>query len=228
MTLHVYDFDQGSDEWHDARRGIVTASAVGQLLTSSGTVARNETSRALTNLLVAERITGYTDPTYVSADMERGKYDEPIARDHYSEHMAPVTHVGFMVREEFGFKLGYSPDGLVGDDGLIEIKSRRQKKHLETILIDNVPAENMAQIQCGLLVSRRKWCDYVSWCGGMPMWTIRVTPNRHWQEAILEAVAAFEETATTMIARYENTTCGLPETERTLDLYTEMTLDGHH
>jgi len=228
MTLTTYDFEQGSDEWNAARRGMVTASVVGQLLTSSGTVAHNETSRALTNLLVAERITGYTDPTYVSADMERGNYDEPLARDHYSENIEPVTQVGFMVRDEFGFKLGFSPDGLVGDDGLIEIKSRRQKKHLETILTDKVPTENMAQIQCGLLVSRRKWCDYCSWSGGMPMWTIRVTPNRHWQEAILEAVAAFEETATTMITRYENITRGLPETERTPDLYTEMTLDGHH
>ena len=222
MTLHTYEFEQGSEEWDDARRGIVTASVVGQLLTSSASIASNDISRSLTLKLTAERITGYTEPTYVSTDMARGTYDEPIARDHYSEHIAPVTQVGFMVRDEFGFKLGYSPDGLVGDDGLIEVKSRRQKKHLETILTDKVPAENMAQIQCGLLVSRRKWCDYVSWCGGMPMWTIRVTPNRHWQEAILEAVAAFEETATTMITRYENVTRGLPETERTITLVEEM------
>ena len=224
MTLHILPVEQGTEAWHDARRGMVTASVVGDLLTSSGTVAHNESSRALTNLLVAERITGYTDPTYVSADMERGNYDEPIARDHYSEHIALVTQVGFMVRDEFGFKLGYSPDGLVGDDGLIEVKSRRQKKHLETILTDKVPAENMAQIQCGLLVSRRKWCDYCSWSGGMPMWTIRVTPNRHWQEAILEAVAAFEETAAAMIARYENITRGLPDTIRTTPLDVELHL----
>lgn len=222
MTLHVYDFEQGSDEWHDARRGMVTASAVGHLLTSSGTVARNDTSRTLTALLTAERITGYTEPTYISADMERGNFDEPIARDHYSEHIAPVTQVGFIVRDEFGFRIGYSPDGLVGDDGLIEVKSRRQKKHLETILTNKIPPENVAQIQCGLLVSGRAWCDYVSWCGGMPMWTIRVLPNLHWQEAILEAAATFEETATTMIARYSAATSGLPETERGIDLYEEI------
>lgn len=224
MTLQILPVQQGTDEWHDARRGIVTASAVGKLLTSSGTLAQNDTSRELTRLLVAERITGYTDPTYVTADMERGIWDEPIARAHYNEHIAPVTECGFMIRDEFGFKIGYSPDGLVGDDGLIEIKSRRQKTHLKTILTNKVPVENMAQIQCGLLVSGRDWCDYVSWCGGMPMWTIRVLPNIHWQEAILEAVAAFEEAATTMIARYENVTRGLPETERGIDLYEEMRL----
>ena len=62
-----------------------------------------------------------------------------------------------MVRTEPGWKLGYSPDGLVGDDGLIEVKSRRAKKQLQTILSGQVPAENMPQLQAGLLVSGRSW-----------------------------------------------------------------------
>jgi hypothetical protein len=82
-----------------------------------------------------------------------------------------------MVRDDWGFSLGYSPDGLVGDDGLIEVKCRRQKKHLQTILADEVPPENMAQLQCGLLVSGREWIDYVSYCGGMPMYVKRVYPD---------------------------------------------------
>lgn len=227
MTLQILDVEQGTPEWDAARRGMVTASVVGQLLTSSFTVAHNDTSRALTAHLTAERITDYTEPNYVSADMERGNNDEPIARDHYSEHVSPVRQCGFMVNT-FGYPIGYSPDGLVGTDGLIEIKSRRQKKHLDTILTNAVPPENMSQIQAGLLVSGRAWCDYVSWCGGMPMWVIRVYPNQHIQEAIIQAVAEFEETAATMIARYEQHTDGLPATERGIDLYTEMTLNGHH
>lgn len=221
MTLHVFDFEQGSDEWNTARRGMVTASVVGQLLTSAGTVAHNDTSRALTTHLAAERITDYTEPNYVSADMERGNYDEPIARDHYSEHVAPVTQCGFMV-DTFGYAIGFSPDGLVGTDGLIEIKSRRQKKHLDTILKNQVPVENIAQIQAGLLVSGRDWCDYCSWSGGMPMWRIRIYPDIKWQEAIIEAVAEFEESAATMIDRYEIRTRNLPETERTINLVEEM------
>ena len=222
MTLQVFDFEQGSDDWNAARRGMVTASVVGQLLSSTGKVADNDTSRALTTHLAAERITDYTEPNYVSADMERGNFDEPIAREHYRDHYAPVTECGFMVREEFGFKIGYSPDGLVGTDGLIEIKSRRQKKHLQTIINDRVPAENMAQIQAGLLVSGRDWCDFISWSGGMPMWVIRVKPLRAWQEAILQAAAEFETAATNMVARYETVTKGLPETERTINLVEEM------
>ncbi|MBM4616348.1 hypothetical protein GS540_17880, partial [Rhodococcus hoagii] len=129
----LQDLVQGTDEWLEQRRGIVTASVVGKLVTAKTLQpASNAESRGLTALLAAERITGWSDPTYISDDMLRGIEDEPKARDIYSEHFAPVTETGLMIRDDNGVKLGYSPDGLVGDDGLIEIKSRRQKVHLET------------------------------------------------------------------------------------------------
>jgi hypothetical protein len=216
MTLSTYpDIAQGTPEWDDVRRGLVTASAVGALLTAGGKVANNDTSRTLTNLLVAERITGHTDPTYQSDDMLRGLMDESLATAKYAEHFdTPVAGMGFMSREIDGWHLGYSPDGLVGDVGLVEVKSRRQKKHLQTILADQVPPENVAQIQCALLVSGRAWCDYISWCGGMPMWTKRVYPDPVLHVAIVEAVAQFEETAAQMLADYAARTKGLPMTER--------------
>jgi hypothetical protein len=212
------DLEQGTDEWHDQRRGIVTASVVGRLLTSTLKVASNDTSRTLTAQLVAERITGWTDPIYVSDDMLRGHDDEPRAVDVYSEHFAPVETVGFMVRDDWGFQIGYSPDGLVGDDGLIEVKSRRAKKHLATILDDEVPAENMAQLQCGLLVSGRAWVDYVSFCGGMPLYVKRVEPDPAWFAAILAAVEGFEESAALMVADYRHATRDLPPTERVIEM----------
>lgn len=216
MTLVTYpDITQGTPEWDDARRGMVTASAVGQLLTATGKVAANDTSRTYTNLLVAERITGHTDPTYQSDDMLRGLMDESLATAKYAEHFGvEVAEMGFMHREIDGFRIGYSPDGLVGDVGLVEVKSRRQKKHLATILADAVPPENVAQIQCALLVSGRAWCDYISYCGGMPMWTKRVYPDPVLQVAIVEAVAAFEENAAAALATYHDRTAGLPMTER--------------
>lgn len=216
MSLHVYDdLIQGTDEWLKARRGIVTASTVGRLITPKTIKpASNPDSRALAAQLVAERITGWSEEPYVSHDMLRGSLDEPVARALYAEHYAPVAEVGFMVRDDWGFKIGYSPDGLVGDDGLIEIKSRRPRQHLATILAGEVPAENMAQIQCGLLVSGRQWCDYISYCGGMPMWVTRVEPDPRWHEAILAAVAQFEQVAAEMIAAYEVAVAGFPMTER--------------
>ena len=216
MSLHEFpDLIQGSDEWLDQRRGMMTASVVGQLITPKTIKpAANDTSRALITLLAAERITGWTDPVYVNDDMWRDTMDEPIARDLYTRHYAPVTECGFMVRDDWGWSLGYSPDGLVGDDGLIEVKSRRPKKHLATIVADEVPLPNMAQIQAGLLVSGREWCDYVSYCGGMPLWVKRVTPDQKWYVAIIDAVVAFEETAAQIVATYRQAVAGLPPTER--------------
>jgi hypothetical protein len=220
MTLTVMpDLIQGTDEWHDQRRGMVTASVVDQLITTKTIQpANNDHSRSLVAQLVAERITGWTDPTYLGDDMLRGIEDEPRAIDVYSEHYAPVTTAGFMVRDDWGFPIGYSPDGLVGDDGLVEVKSRRPKKHLQTIIADEVPAENMAQLQCGLLVSGRQWIDYVSFCGGMPLYVKRTFPDPRWHDAIVAAARALEETAAAIVEKYQAVTAGLPSTERLIEM----------
>lgn len=204
----------------DQRRGMVTASAVDKLVTGKTlAVANNEVSRGLTRLLTAERITGWTDPTYVSDDMLRGTMEEPLAREAYAKSReVEVVEMGFMVRDDWGFDIGLSPDGLVGDDGLIEIKSRRAKKHLETILADEVPAENVAQIQCALLVSGRAWCDYISFCSGMPLWVRRVEPDQRWFDAIVAAVKQFEENAAEMASTYLARVKGLPMTERYIEM----------
>jgi len=220
MSLTEYpDVIQGSDQWMDQRRGIVTASVVGKLLTSTRKVASNDTSRALVATLVAERITGWTDPVFVSDDMLRGTDDEPRAFLAYMQHTGYTMGItGFMTRDDWGFPIGYSPDGLVGDDGLIECKSRRAKKQLQTIVDDEVPAENMAQIQCGLLVSGRAWCDYVSYCGGMPLYIKRMFPDPEWFEAIVAAVTSFELAASLMTEQYRDATKGLPMTERVVEM----------
>lgn len=281
MTLRILDnLEQGTEEWADQRRGMVTASVVGNLLsvgklgaigygcpkcsalandpcltvrtakTATAApptpikslhperakvaednrataplvieVANNETSRSLTKLLTAERITGWTDPTFTSDDMYRGIEDEPRARDLYREHYGPVTEVGFMIRQESGWTLGYSPDGLVGDDGLIEVKSRRAKKQLSTVLADSVPAENIPQLQAALLVSGRKWIDYVSFTGGMALFVKRVFPDERWFAAIKEACRTFEHAAESMANTYLERVDGLPVAERIVEL--EMVL----
>lgn len=226
MSLQIFNsLEQGSSEWHAARRGIVTASVAGLLVTTKTLkTAANETSRGLIATLAAERITGFTEPSPTSAAMERGTLDEPYAREVYSENIAPVEELGFMVREftEWGgYRIGYSPDGLVGDDGLIEIKSRTQKIQLATVLADEVPAENMAQIQTGLLVSGRSWCDYVSYCGGMKLYTKRVEPITAWHDAILKAVVDAEVLAEQMIATYNERMANNPDTVR-IDHYAEL------
>ena len=215
MTLHVYeDLEQQSDEWYKARRGIITASVVGKLLTPTGRVASNDYSRALTFELAAERITGESEYVHVNGDMERGNEVEPLARDLYARHFQrPVTQVGFMVEDKWGFRIGYSPDGLVAHDGLIEVKGPRAKKHLKTIVENQVPAEHMAQIQCGLLVSGRVWCDFITYYGGMRPYPIRVHADPKWQDAIVLAATEFERAVTEITNTYVERTTGLPMTD---------------
>lgn len=207
---------QGSQEWLACRRGVVTASVVGQLITpSTRKLAGNDRSRGITARLVAERITGQVEPVPVSEDMWRGVIEEPRARARYAgRYHLPVTETGFLLREEPTWRLGYSPDGLAGADGLIEIKCPRAKGHLATILTGEVPAQYVAQCQAGLLVSGRAWLDYISYCGGMPLWHTRVYPDPAWQAAIIAACERFETTAVEMTAAYTAKTAGLPDTER--------------
>jgi hypothetical protein len=177
--------------------------------------ADNDTSKALILALAAERITDYVEDTFVTHDMFRGIESEPYARDLYAEHTdQPVEEVGFMVREFEGFKIGYSPDGLVGEDGLIEIKAPRQKGHLSTVVSNEVPAQHMAQLQTGLLVSGREWIDFVSYSGGMHLWPKRVTPDPAWQDAILAAAEKAERDIKAHVATYQRATEGLPLAKR--------------
>lgn len=215
MALRLYPgIVQLSDEWWAVRRGIVTSSVIGRLITPAKlAVAGNEAARAVVAALTAERITGRTDQGGMSWDMIRGREHEPYARDAYSTNHAAVREMGFMARDDWGFSIGWSPDGLVGDDGCIEIKCPRAKGHLATIVADEVPVEHTAQIQTALLVSGRAWCDFVSFYGGMPLYRKRVLPDPRWREAIVAAVTAFEEQAEHLAAAYRAAAEGLPATE---------------
>lgn len=191
------DLVQGSDEWLAARCGLLTASEVKLILTPALKVASNDKERAHLCELLAQRITKYVEPTFVSDDMLRGHTDEVEARKIYSELVHPVdATVGFITNDKWGFTLGYSPDGLVGKEGAIECKSRRQKYQVqmisEHVANGTIPEEFMLQVQTGLLVSERQWIDLVSYCGGMPMAIVRVWPDEKIQAAILEAAGAFE------------------------------------
>lgn len=193
-----------------------TAAAVAGRPTSPQIIepAGGDDSRNVVTTAAAERISGFVDPTFQSLDMQRGNDDEPFAVVAYSEHHAPVRECGFMVRRWGGFALGYSPDGLVGTDGLIEIKSRRGRTQVETVLSGEIPAENFAQLQAGLFVSGRAWIDYVSFAGGLHLWTQRVTPDPLWQNAIRAAVETFEADVTATVDAYLAAAEGLPLTER--------------
>lgn len=200
------DLIQGSDEWHAARCGLLTASEMHLIVTPTLKAASNDKERGHLYELLAQRITGYVEPSYISDSMLRGMEDEIDARLLYAKQYAPVQEVGFITNDKWGFTIGYSPDGLVSDNGQIECKSRNQKYQIRTI-VDYVSAETidpdfMIQVQTGLLVSERDWCDLVSYCSGLPMATVRVFRDEKIQGAILEAAMAFETRLADKLASY--------------------------
>ena len=216
MALTIYDqLEQGTPEWLQARAGILTASTIGQLITAKTIKpAMNDRSRGLCQTLIAERITGHVEPVHPNRAMTRGTLLEPTARRIYaSETRQDVTEVGFARLDTDTYTLGSSPDGLVGSDGGIEIKSPSAKVHIATVLSGAIPDYNRAQVQAFLHVTGRAWCDFISYYPGEPLFIIRDFPDERWQKAIVSAAEQFEETARSAVARYETATHGLPSTE---------------
>ena len=207
MAIRYYkEIEQGSDEWYAVRCGVLTASEMKHLITGKTLkYADNPTSRTHLNELLAQRITGYVEPSYISDDMLRGKEDEIAARLAYSEHFAPVEEMGFVTNDKWGFVIGCSPDGLVGKDGGVEFKSRLQKHQVSTIIAGAIPEEHVIQVQTSMLVTDRPWWDYGSYCAGLPMDVIRAEADPRIQGAIVEAANAFENTLRERLALYEET-----------------------
>lgn len=231
--MKIYkDLAQGTPEWLEARRGILTASVIGKLITPKTIkVSTAEATKTVINKLAAERITGVVESIPTTRDMERGNNDEPIAREYYSQYAGvPVDEVGFITENysqaisidlenlsegaEVDFTLGYSPDGLVGEDGLIEIKSRKPEHQLATVLAGTIPDYHMAQVQLGLLITGRKWCDYVSFRGGMRLFVTRILPDNNWQKTLVLAGAYAETRIQEIVRKYERATAFMPTTER--------------
>lgn len=205
VTYHT-DLIQGSDEWLAARCGLLTASEFDRIITPTLKIASNAKERAHCWELAAQRISQYVEPHYLSDAMLRGHEDEIAARDLYRKHFAKVTDCGFVTNDKWGFTLGCSPDGLVGDDGLIECKSRGQRFQIQTICEfyadGTIPEDFVLQVQGELLVTGRKWCDFLSYSGGLPMVAIRVFPDAKVQDAIVDAASKFEARINEVVSDY--------------------------
>lgn len=215
MTLTVYEnLEQGSDDWLQARCGMICASDLNKILTPTLKQANNDHTKKHAYHLAAERITNYVEPAYIGDNALKGMEGELLAREIYEQHYAPVQEIGGMVRDFGGFKLWSSPDGLVWGDGGIEIKTRAAKFQIETISTMEIPIEHRLQVQAGIMVSGRDWWDYVSFCGGMPLCVIRVLPDPVMQSAIISACEAFEEKIAEVIEKYKK---GLLSMEKVIE-----------
>ena len=213
IPIYYHDIEQGSDEWHALRRGVITASTISKLITGTGKPANNDTSRAQLLQLLAERVTGESEASFSSDDMARGHLLEPLARNIYAAHRAPVQECGFVTADFDRTVIGYSPDGLVGDDGLIEIKSPRQKNHFRSLLNDEVPAEYVPQVQTGLAVTGRAWCDYISYAPGLPLFVRRCERDEVVIAQLIAAAQAAEVELQRLMEIYTAKAAIFPATE---------------
>jgi putative phage-type endonuclease len=158
---------QGSPEWFAARCGRVTASRVADV------VARTKTGWGASRAnyaaeLIAERLTGCTAPGFSNSAMQWGTDQEPVARAAYEARTGvSVDLVGFVDHPEIAMS-GASPDGLIGDDGLLEIKCPNTATHLDTLLSETVPGKYVTQMQWQMACTGRAWCDFASFDPRLP------------------------------------------------------------
>ena len=159
--------EQRTDEWYAARLGKVTASRVADVIAK--TKSGYSTSRAnYMAELICERLTGVRGDSYASAAMQWGTNTEPQARAAYEARSGSlVTETGFVPHCSI-FDGGASPDGLIGDDGLVEIKCPFTATHLDTLLTETVPGRYVTQMQWQMACTGRQWCDFVSYDPRLP------------------------------------------------------------
>ncbi len=188
--LQIFEIDQGSADWYMARLGIVTASEFHTLLVKGkGEGGESVGQRTYMLTLIGELMTGMPQMSFSNDHMERGKIMEDEARDAYSLVTdAEPRRVGFMRRG----RIGCSPDSLIGDDGMLEIKTKFPQHHLAILVEDEVPAEHKAQLQGQLLVSRRQWVDFVSYWPGLPIFIKRVYREDQYIAELDAAIGRFQ------------------------------------
>lgn len=160
--------EQGSDEWFAQRIGLVTASRLNDVmatLKSGGEAATRKNYRAQ---IIAERLTGTKPDSFTNAAMQWGTDNEPIARANYEVlYGVDVDQVGFILHPDIKMT-GASPDGLIGSDGLIEIKCPNTATHIDYLLGNVPPVEYRNQMLWQMECTGRKWCEFVSFDPRMP------------------------------------------------------------
>jgi hypothetical protein len=188
----IRDVAQGSAEWLALRRGLVTCSELDCLLVNGkGPEGFGAGAMSYMDQLIGERITGEAaELPFQTKATERGHKLEGMARGLYQvREGVKVEEVAIILSHG----IGYSPDGLIGDAGLTEIKTKLPKFQVGVLLAGEVPKEHVAQCQGGLYVSGREWIDFVSYWPGMPLFVKRMYRDDVYIANLAERVTIFNE-----------------------------------
>lgn len=194
--------EQRSEEWFKARLGKVTASRVADVLAKIKT-GESASRRNYKIQLVSERLTGEKQETYINQAMQDGIDREFYARERYVQQFGEVEEVGFIQHPTL--EAGASPDGLVSEDGIIEIKCPLGTTHTETLMTQEVPSKYIPQIQWQLRCTGRKWCDFISYNPMFPehlqLFVKRVEADEQYQLMLEKEISDFLIEVQTVIDR---------------------------
>lgn len=195
IAPEIFDVAQNSPEWFEARRGIVTASRFADVLAKGQGITR----RKYLLTLAGEAITGECAESFGNVHTERGHEMEAEARDLYAfARDADPQLVGFMRRG----RAGCSPDALIGDDGMLEIKTKLPHLQLDVLDKGKLPSEHVAQVQGQLWIAGRDWADFVSYWPKLPLFCIRVERDDKYIAVLKQAVDDFVGELDVYIKRY--------------------------
>ena len=186
--LEIINCEQGSPEWFEARRGCVTMSEVDSVLAKGRGKTPSKARQSYMLTLAGEILSGEIEEPATSRSLERGRIMEAEARDYYAflKDCEP-RKVGFLKRGQ----VGCSPDSLIGDEGLHEIKTKAPKYHLQVVLDDVLPEEHKPQCMGALWIADREWIDFQSYWPKLPPFIKRVYRDEPYIAELAAAVAQF-------------------------------------
>ena len=196
--LEIIDCEQGTDEWLRHRMKIPTASEFSVVLARGKNGAPSKTRATYMRKLAGEIICDEPMESYSNKAMERGKLLEPDIRNLYCMMAkCDVRRVGFLRNG----RRGASPDGLIGNDGMLEIKSEAPHLLIETMFADELPPEHYAQLQGGLLISEREWIDLAVGYKKMPLFTKRTGRDEPYIKILNDEIDRFNEELDALVRR---------------------------
>jgi putative phage-type endonuclease len=200
--------NQGTPEWLSERLGYVTASRISNVLSKGKGGAESLTRKKYLYQIIAERLSNQPQESYTNSSIQWGTETEPLARLSYeSETCNFVTEVGFIKHPTIEWT-GASPDGLVGDDGLIEIKCPNTSTHIDTLLNDTIDKAYVYQMQWQMECTGRAWCDFVSYDPRIgennALKIIRVHRDNELIETIKKSIAEFLAEIETIIKKLKD------------------------
>lgn len=199
--------EQGSPEWFAQRIGKVTASRVADVIAKTKTGYSTSRSNYMTELAL-ERITGQRQESFTNAAMQWGTETEPLARAAYEAETGEIVDEVAMIEHPSIAMTGASPDGLIGADGLIEIKCPNSAAHMETLLNKKPAAKYITQMMWQMACTKRQWCDFVSFDPRFPqhlqLFTTRVMRDDLMVKSLENEVSQFLDELGAMVTTLSN------------------------